>query len=130
MFFWFDIRWCGCYVVRGIIVSSMASWKSIRKLLRRLKCFLEVECESFEDYAVSILWVVLGSKRLFFKIISVILFSVLFVFCWRFLLGYVWEFWGDWKERLRRGMEGKGGKGERREVLPLVCELKNQQEKR
>jgi len=28
------------------------------------------------------------------------------------------------KERLRRGREGKEGKGERRESLPLVWELK------
>jgi len=33
------------------------------------------------------------------------------------------------KERLRRGREGKEGKGERRESLPLVWELKNQQGK-
>jgi hypothetical protein len=31
---------------------------------------------------------------------------------------------------LRRGREGKGGEGERREIIPLVWELKNQQRRR
>jgi hypothetical protein len=31
---------------------------------------------------------------------------------------------------LRRGREGEGGKGEKREILPLVWELKNQQGRR
>jgi len=44
-------------------------------------------------------------------------------------LDFVCEFRGEGKERLRRGRKGKGRKGERREILPLVWELKNQQGK-
>ena len=35
-------------------------------------------------------------------------------------VGFVCEFWGEGKERLKRGREGKGGKGERREK-PSPC---------
>jgi hypothetical protein len=40
------------------------------------------------------------------------------------------SFEGEGKERLRRGMEGKEGKGEMWESFPLVLELKNQQKRR